>query len=100
MEPEDFEDFIQDAEKHIIEKMIREREKQFSEGCMEGYKILKEHGRKAIKGTEKEEAMEALNRMIGYFIQIEEYEKCSDIQKIFKQEFKTETTPIFPKFLS
>ena len=100
MEPEDFEDYIQDAEKHIIEKMIREKEKQFSQGCVEGYNLLKEHGKEAIEGTEKEEAMEALNRMLGYFIQLEEYEKCSYIQKIFEQTFKKETTPIFPKFLS
>lgn len=100
MEPEDFEDYIQDAERHIAESLIREKEKQFTEGCIEGYKLLKEHGKAAIEGTEKNEAMEALNRMLGYFIQVEEYEKCSDIQKLYKQVFKKETTPIFPRFLS
>jgi hypothetical protein len=100
MEPEDFEDYIQDAEKEIIEKMIREKEKQFSEGCVEGYNLLKEHGTEAIKGTEPEEAKEALNRMMGYFIQMEEYEKCSDIQKVYKKAFKQQTEPIFPKFLA
>lgn len=100
MEPEDFEDYIQDAEKHIIEQMIHEKEKQFTEGCIEGYKLLKKHGREAIDGTEKKEAMEALNRMLGYFIQVEEYEKCADIQKLYKQVFKKETEPIFPTFLA
>ena len=100
MEPEDFEDYIQDAEKEIIEKMIREKEKQFSEGCIEGYNLLKEHGKEAVEGAEPDQAKEALNRMMGYFIQMEEYEKCSDIQKVYKQVFKGETEPIFPKFLS
>ena len=44
MEPEDFEDYIQDTEKEIIEQMIREKEKQFSEGCIDGYQLLSEHG--------------------------------------------------------
>jgi len=38
--------------------------------------------------------------MMGYFIQMEEYEKCTVIQKVYKEVFKEETEPIFPKFLS
>ena len=100
MEPEDFEDYIQDAEKEIIEQMIREKEKQFSEGCVDGYELISEHGAGAIKGTEPKDAKEALNRMLGYFIQMEEYEKCTVIQKVYKEAFRSEAEPIFPKFLS
>ena len=100
MEPEDFEDYIQDTEKDLIEQMIREKEKQFNEGCIDGYHLLNEHGAEAIKGTEPESAKEALNRMMGYFIQMEEYEKCTVIQKVYKEVFREETEPIFPKFLS
>ena len=100
MEPEDFEDYIQDTEKDLIEQMIREKEKQFSEGCIDGYELISEHGTGAIKGTEPKDAKEALNRMLGYFIQMEEYEKCTVIQKVYKEAFKVETEPIFPKFLS
>ena len=100
MEPEDFEDYIKDTERAIVEKMIKEKEKQFSEGCIDGYELIKEHGREAIEGTDKDSAMEALNRMMGYFIQMEEYEKCTVIQNVYKEVFKTETTPIFPNFLS
>ena len=100
MEPEDFEDYIQDTEKEIIEQMIREKEKQFSEGCIDGYELIIEHGAGAIKGSEPKAAKEALNRMLGYFIQMEEYEKCTVIQKVYKKAFKVETEPIFPKFLS
>ena len=100
MEPEDFEDYIQDTEKEIIEQMIREKEKQFSEGCIDGYELISEHGAGAIKGTESKDAKEALNRMLGYFIQMEEYEKCTVIQKVYKKAFKVETEPILPKFFS
>ena len=100
MEPEDFEDYIQDTEKEIIEQMIREKEKQFSEGCIDGYELISEHGAGAIKGTDPEAAKEALNRMTGYFIQMEEYEKCTVIQKVYREAFRSEAEPIFPKFLS
>jgi hypothetical protein len=36
--------------------------------------------------------------MLGYFIQIEEYEKCSVIQKVYNQAFKKDIVPIFPTF--
>ncbi len=100
MEPEDFEDYIQDTEKEIVEQMIREKEKQFSEGCVDGYQLLIKHGAGAIKGTDPEVAKEALNRMTGYFIQMEEYETCTVIQKVYREAFRSEAEPIFPKFLS
>ena len=100
MEPEDFEDYIKDTERAIVERMIKEKEKQFSEGCIDGYELIKAHGREAIEGTDKDSAMEALNRMMGYFIQMEEYEKCTVIQNVYKEVFKAETEPIFPNFLS
>ena len=101
MSSEEFEDFmesISDQDQKATEEMIREKEKAFSEGCIEGYNLIKEYGTKAIDSTEKKEAEEALNRMIGYFIQIEHYEKCSDIQKIYRKVFKKDPTPIFPNF--
>jgi hypothetical protein len=36
--------------------------------------------------------------MLGYFIQIEEYEKCSVIKKVYNQTFKKDIVPIFPTF--
>ena len=98
MEPEDFEDYIQDTEKEIIEQMIREKEKQFSDGCQEVYLLIQEHGKKALDLSDKESAQEACRRMLGYFIQVEEYEKCSVIQKVYNQTFKKDISPIFPTF--
>jgi len=99
MDYEEFEGFISEEQQKIVEKMIKEKEKAFSEGCREGYNLIKEHGREAIGKTDLPEAKEALNRMIGFFIQMEEYEKCSEIQKIYREVFKEETSPIFPNFL-
>ena len=99
MDYEEFEEYISSEDKKIVEEMIREKEKAFSQGCREGYQLLKDYGTNVIGKTELSEAKEALNRMMGYFIQTEEYEKCSEIQKIYLQIFKEDVSPIFPKFL-
>lgn len=98
MEPEDFEDYLQETEREIIEKMVREKEKEFTSGCNEGYKLLREHGVKCIDLVESESAIEALNRMLGYFIQVEHYEKCEVIKSVYVKAFKKSPEPIFPNF--
>lgn len=98
MEPEDFDQEFTFDEKEIIDQMIREKEKQFSNGCQEGYLLIEQHGKKALDLTDKESAQEACSRMLGYFIQVEEYEKCTVLQKVYKQTFKKDIVPIFPTF--
>ena len=98
MEPEDFDQEFTFEDREIIDQMIREKEKQFSDGCQEGYLLIQEHGREALDLTDKESAQEACSRMLGYFIQVEEYEKCTVLQKVYKQAFKKEISPIFPTF--
>ena len=98
MEPEDFEQEFTFDEKEIIEKMIKEKEKQISQGCQEGYLLIEKHGREALDLTDKESSEEAVRRMLGYFIQIEEYEKCTVLQNVYRQVFKKEISPIFPNF--
>ncbi len=98
MEPEDFDQEFTFEDREIIDQMIREKEKQFSDGCQEGYLLIQEHGREALDLTDKESAQEACRRMLGYFIQIEEYEKCTVLQKVYKQTFKKDVVPIFPTF--
>jgi hypothetical protein len=60
--------------------------------------LIQEHGKKALDLSDKESAQEACQRMLGYFIQVEEYEKCSVIQKVYNQAFEKEISPIFPTF--
>lgn len=98
MEPEDFDQEFTFDEKELIDQMIREKEKQFSQGCQEGYLLIAQHGKDALDLADKGSAQEACQRMLGYFIQIEEYEKCSVIQRVYKQAFKKEISPIFPTF--
>jgi hypothetical protein len=98
MEPEDFDQEFTFDEKEIIDQMIKEKEKQFSQGCQEGYLLIEQHGKKALDLSDKESAQEACQRMLGYFIQIEEYEKCSVIKKVYNQAFKKDIVPIFPTF--
>jgi phosphosulfolactate synthase (CoM biosynthesis protein A) len=98
MEPEDFDQEFAFDEQELIDQLIREKEKQFSEGCQEGYLLIQEHGKKALDLSDKESAQEACRRMLGYFIQVEEYEKCSVIQKVYNQAFKKVISPIFPTF--
>jgi N12 class adenine-specific DNA methylase len=98
MEPEDFDQEFTFDEKELIDQMIKEKEKQFSQGCQEGYLLIEQHGKKALDLTDKESAQEACARMLGYFIQVEEYEKCTVLQKVYKQTFKKDIVPIFPTF--
>jgi hypothetical protein len=98
MEPEDFDSEFAFDEQELIDQLIREKEKQFSQGCQEGYLLIQEHGKKALDLSDKESAQEACRRMLGYFIQVEEYEKCSVIQKVYNQAFKKVISPIFPTF--
>lgn len=99
MDNEEFEEYISSEDRRIVQEMIREKEKAFSQGCREGFKLIEEHGTDAIENTDQAEAKEALNRMLGYFIQMEEYEKCSLIRKVYQEAFKGDTSPIFPNFL-
>jgi phosphosulfolactate synthase (CoM biosynthesis protein A) len=98
MEPEDFDSEFSFDEQELIDQLIREKEKQFSQGCQEGYLLIKEHGKKALDLSDKESVQEACRRMLGYFIQIEEYEKCSVIKKVYNQAFKKDIVPILPTF--
>lgn len=99
MEPEEFEDYLQEA-KEESGRAIKEREIRFTQGCIEGYNLLQKHGIKCIDKKDSKEAEEAINRMLGYFIQIEDYEKCSVLKKVYKKAFKEDPTPVFPSFLN
>ena len=45
MEPEDFDQEFTFEDREIIDQMIREKEKQFSQGCQEGYLLIAKHGK-------------------------------------------------------
>lgn len=81
----------------LTNEKIRQSEIIFSEGCREGFDALVEDGEKCFKGKDKFTAS-TIKRMLGYFIQTEEYEKCSILKVIFEKEFGITPTPVFPEF--
>lgn len=44
--------------------------------------VINEEDRAISSETPKEQKLEALNNIIDFFVQLEEYEKCSNIKKI------------------
>ena len=50
--------------------------------CNEAYSLLKEEGLRVSTEKDKEQANLALRRMLGLFIEEEEYEKCVLVRDI------------------
>jgi hypothetical protein len=100
MEPEDFDEngreYLEDDVSRLRDQVIRVREKIFSEGCLEAYNLLELHGSLYLSKVDDQKL--ALNKMLGYFIQIEHYEKCSIIKKIYQEVFLEIPTPTLPNF--
>ena len=44
--------------------------------------VINEEDRAISSETPKDQKLEALNNIIDFFVQLEEYEKCSNIKKI------------------
>lgn len=100
MEPEDLEDLIRRGEERFQQELQEERIKEFKEACEEGYQMLENHGTECIpKEDGIESARRALDKMLGYFISLEEYEKCSKIKSVYLEAFKKEPEPETPNFL-
>jgi hypothetical protein len=67
---------------------------QFIEWCNEGYSMLTKN-MELTDVAEKEEANLAMRRMLGYFIDEEEYEKCKIIKTSLDSNFPGNTEPLF-----
>jgi hypothetical protein len=79
--------------------MVREKERIFSEGCMEGFLIIEKKGIEFfMMGKLGIFGEEIIQRILGYFIQIEDYEKCKFIKEKFEKAFSRPLIPIFPNF--
>lgn len=100
MEPEDFEEMIRRGEEQFQKDLRAERIEEFIGACEDGYRMLEEHGAECVDPNgEKEELKRALNVMLGYFIHLEEYEKCSKIKTVYLEAFKKEPEPTVPNYL-
>lgn len=93
MDPEEYEDHYYDPRE--VEKLEREAAKnQFAEWCNEGYEMLSQK-MSLTDVAEKDEAHMAMRRMLGYFIDEEEYEKCRVIKTVLDTNFPGNTAPLF-----
>lgn len=100
MEPEDFEEMIRRGEQQFQEDLRAERIEEFIGACEEGYKMIEDHGVECVDSKgETDEVKRALNRMLGYFIHLEEYEKCFKIKSVYLEVFRKEPSPEIPNFL-
>jgi len=101
MEPEDFDEnrreSLEDDVSRLRDQVIKVREKIFIDGCLEAYDLLELYGSLCITKGDSDQKL-ALNKMLGYFIQIEHYEKCSIIKKAYQEVFLEDPTPILPNF--
>jgi|APGre2960657404_1045060.scaffolds.fasta_scaffold133144_1 hypothetical protein len=67
----------------------------FTGYCNEAYTVLLEARQKKLNVSQFKDANLALRRMLGLFVDKEEYEKCSFIKKFLDENFKGNNDPIF-----
>jgi len=80
----------------VIEIARETAHARFVAWCNEGYEALQHIGVEAIKDKEKrKEANRAMRRMLGLFIDREEYEKCAFLKTTLENNFPGETEPLF-----
>jgi hypothetical protein len=86
-------DYFLDPEE--LENIHREAARlQFIEWCHEGYSMLSKN-MELTEVADKTEANLAMRRMLGFFIDEEEYEKCKVIKCSLDSNFPGNTTPLF-----
>lgn len=63
--------------------------------CNKAYTVLLEARKEKLSVSQFKDADLALRRMLGLFIDKEEYEKCSFLKKFLDENFKGNNDPIF-----
>jgi hypothetical protein len=67
---------------------------QFMLWCRQGYELI-EQGAQVSDLEDPSQANLAMRRMLGLFIDTEEYEKCGVLKIILEREFPGNTSPVF-----
>lgn len=78
-----------------IETNSAELQTTLIQWCNEAYDLLQQDGLKLTTKEDKEQARLAMRRMLGLFIEEEEYEKCILVKQILEKNFKGDITPLF-----
>lgn len=63
--------------------------------CNEAFLLISKSEFDTASLRDRADANIALRRMLGVYIELEEYEKCSQIKKILDQNFTFEVSPLF-----
>jgi uncharacterized coiled-coil DUF342 family protein len=82
-------EFIQVQEENLIRTLKK--------WCDEAYNLLQEQPLEISSEEDRLQTILALRRMLGLYIDQEEYEKCVTIKKIIDEKFKKESdlSPLF-----
>lgn len=78
-----------------VETDNKELQTTLIQWCNEAYDLLQQEGLKLTTKEDKEQARLAMRRMLGLFIEEEEYEKCILVKQILEKNFKGDVTPLF-----
>ena len=74
---------------------FRMNKQLFVESCNEAFVVLKQVKKEKIPVVEFGGAQLAIKRMLGLFIDQEEYEKCIFLKKFLDENFEGNNDPLF-----
>ncbi len=86
---------LDSQESHHISESTHMTKEIFTGYCNEAYTVLLEAKKKKLSVSQFKDADLALRRMLGVFIDKEEYEKCSFLKKFLDENFEGNNEPIF-----
>lgn len=74
---------------------FRMNKQLFVESCNEAFVVLKQAKKEKMPVVEFGGAQLAIKRMLGLFIDQEEYEKCTFLKKFLDEHFEGNNDPLF-----
>ena len=74
---------------------FRMNKQLFVESCNEAFVVLKQVKKEKMPVAEFGGAQLAIKRMLGLFIDQEEYEKCTFLKKFLDENFEGNNDPLF-----
>lgn len=75
--------------------ILNNRKRIFIETCYQAYEALCLSGEEYLDFSDFPDSNFALRRILGLFLDLEEYEKCILIQSILEEHFPGNTSPLF-----
>jgi hypothetical protein len=77
------------------QNILSMKKQKFIESCNEAFSALCLVEFENIDLNDVQDANFALRRMLGLFLDLEEYEKCSLVQRILNHHFPGNSSPLF-----